>query len=92
MITPLKGAFCFWVVRPCLRLSVWHAYHISGTMPVRILKFHIWIYHKKIADVFFVPFWSYVRLKKPYEILNVRFSKKCLSYGLETLPLIRNGE
>ena len=66
---------------PCVRASVRacvrsiHAFHILWTVHARVLKFHIWIPHGKIADtrffffVFFfltsyLPFWSYAPLKK----------------------------
>ena len=43
---------------------------ILCTVHARVLKFHIWIPHGKIADPYFVsclsylPFWSYAPLKK----------------------------
>ena len=46
------------------------ACHILRTVHARVLKFHIWIPHGKIADpVFFscpsyLPFWSYAPLKE----------------------------
>ena len=42
----------------------------SKTVHARVLKFHIWIPHAKIADLYFfsclsnLPFWSYAPLKK----------------------------
>ena len=46
------------------------ACHILLTVHARVLKFHIWIPHGKIADQYFfscpssLPFWSYAPLKK----------------------------
>ena len=46
------------------------ACHILRTVHARVLKFHIWIPHGKIADLYFfscpscLPFWSYAPLKK----------------------------
>ena len=43
---------------------------ILRTVHARVLKFHIWIPHGKIADPYFfscpscLPFWSYAPLKK----------------------------
>ena len=46
------------------------ACHILQTVHARVLKFHIWVPHGKIADPYFfsytsyLPFWSYAPLKK----------------------------
>ena len=46
------------------------ACHILWTLHARVLKFHIWIPHGRIADQYFfscpsyLPFWSYAPLKK----------------------------
>ena len=64
--------------------------HILRTVHARVLKFHIWISHGKIADPYFfscssyLPFWSYAALKNQNEILSARYLKKYLSQGLET--------
>ena len=48
-------------VRACVRACV----RSSRTVYARVLKFHIWISHGKIADTrFFLPFWCYAPLKK----------------------------
>ena len=59
----VDGAYWFRVVGACI-LS-------SKTVHARVLKFHIWIPHGKIADTCFffscpryLPFWSYAPLKK----------------------------
>ena len=59
---------------PCLCLSCFlmHAvsYELCNGVHARVLKFHIWIPHEKIADLYFfsylscLPFWSYAPLKK----------------------------
>ena len=61
----VDGAYWFRVVCACYRASV----RSSRTAHARVLKFHIWIPHGKIADARFfcpsyLPFWSYVPLKK----------------------------
>ena len=54
-------------------LSILACVHLSKTVRARVLKFHIWIPHGKIADTRFffflscpsyLPFWSYAPLKK----------------------------
>ena len=51
-------------------LSVRASVRSSKTVHARVLKFHIWIPHGKIADTRFfscpsyLPFWSYAPLKK----------------------------
>ena len=60
--TSKKGAYWFQVVHASVRAS--------KTVPARVLKFHIWIPHGKIADTRFfscpsyLPFWSYAPLEK----------------------------
>ena len=55
------------------------------TVKARVLKFHIWIPHKKIADPYFfsflsyLPFWSYGSLKIFEKILSAGYLKKYLS-------------
>ena len=52
------------------------ACHILRTVHARVLKFHKWIPHGKIADSYFftcpsyLPFWIYAALKKQNEILS----------------------
>ena len=59
-------------------------------MHARVLKFHIWIPHGKIADtsIFFFFFFfsfsgSYAPLKNQNEILSARYLKNYLSQGLK---------
>ena len=52
------------------------------TVKASVLKFHIWIPHKKIADLYFfsflsyLPFWSYGPLKNFEKNLVSRISQK----------------
>ena len=52
------------------------------TVKARVLKFHMWIPHKKIADPYFfsfpsyLPFWSYGPLKIFEKNLVSRISQK----------------
>ena len=66
------------------------ACHILWTVHTRVLKFHIWISRRKIADPYFflvrvislsgvMPLW-----KNQNEIFSARYLKKYLSQGLET--------
>ena len=48
----VDGAYWFRVVRPCFRSK--HACHILRTVHAKVLKFHIWIPHGKIADTFYL--------------------------------------
>ena len=54
----------------CVRASVRASVRSSRTVHARVLKFHIWIPHRKIADTCFfscpsyLPIWSYAPLKK----------------------------
>ena len=54
----------------CICASVCPCIRSSKTVHARVLKFHIWIPHGKIADPYFfscpsyLPFWSYAPLKK----------------------------
>ena len=58
------------------------ACHILWTVHARVLKFHIWIPHGKIADTYFfsspsyLPFWSYTPLKKSEWNLTSKVSGK----------------
>ena len=58
----VDGAYWFRVVHLSIRSS--------RTVHARVLKFHIWIPHGKIANTHFfsclsyLPFWSYATLKK----------------------------
>ena len=64
------------------------ACHILWIMHARVLKFHIWIPHGKIADHFFFlvqvisSFWSYAPLKKSEWNLVSKISRKV--FELET--------
>ena len=63
------------------------ACHILWTVHARVLKFHIWIPHGKIADPYFfsclsyLPFWSYAPLKKPEWNLVSKISWKVFELG-----------
>ena len=69
----VEGANCFGFV--CVRdsmipfVTLFDACHILRTVNARVLKCHIWIPHRKIADKYFfscpiyLP-WSYAPLKK----------------------------
>ena len=54
------------------------ACHILWTVHARVLKFHLWIPHGKVADLYFfpcpsyLPFWSYAPLKNLNEVLSAR--------------------
>ena len=58
----------------CVHASICPSICSSRTVHARVLKFHIWILHGKIADTRFfsclsyLPFWSYAPLKNPNEI------------------------
>ena len=58
------------------------ACHILRTVHARVLKFHIWIPHGKIADPYFfsspsyLAFWSYASLKKSERNLVSKISRK----------------
>ena len=58
------------------------ARQILWTVHARVLKFHIWIPHGKIADPYFfssssyLPFWSYAPLKKSEWHLVSKISRK----------------
>ena len=58
-------------------------------MHARVLKFHIWIPHGKIADLYFfscpsyLPFSSYASLKNQNEIMSARYLEKYLVRGLK---------
>ena len=58
------------------------ACHISWTVHARVLKFHIWIPHEKIADPYFFflsalsPLGSYDSLKKSEWNLSSKISRK----------------
>ena len=52
----LSRDLIFRVVRPCICHAFFYACHILWTMHARVLKFHLWIPHGKIAEpyVFFL--------------------------------------
>ena len=64
-----------------------NACHILWTVHVRILKFHIWISHGKIADLYFLscpsyfPLWSYTPLKKSEWNIFSKLSQKVFELG-----------
>ena len=74
----VDGAYWFWVVRASVCPSV----HSSRVVHARVLKFHIWILHGKIADPYFFSctsyllLWSYAPLKNQNEILSARYLEK----------------
>ena len=88
------GAYCFWDVCACVHASIrpsvrpsvtlFDAEHNFWTMHARVLKFHIWILHEKIADLYFfshqdyAPFLSYGPLKKYRWNLVSKISQKLL--------------
>ena len=56
--------------------------YILLTVHARVLKFHIWIPHGKIADpYFFLPFWSYAPLKTSEWKLVSKISRKLFELG-----------
>ena len=65
------------------------ACHILWTVHTRVLKFHIWIPHGKVADPYFfffscpsyLPFWSYAPLKKSEWNLVSKISQKVFELG-----------
>ena len=63
------------------------ACHILWTVPARVLKFHIWIPHGKIADRYFFScpsyllFWSYAPLKKTERNLVSKISRNVFELG-----------
>ena len=71
------------------------ACHILWTMHARVLKFHIWVPHGKIADPSFfsclsyLPLWSYAPLKKSEWHLVSKISRKSIwARGLKLCQLI----
>ena len=79
-------------VRSCVRLCVRSNYacHILWTVLARVLKFHIWILHGRIADTrlfscpSYLPFWSYAPLKKSEWNLMHAISWEPCMLGFET--------
>ena len=83
----------------CVSDTLFDACHILRTVHARVLKFHVWIPHGKIADpwVFFcpscLPFWSYASLKKSEWNLVSKISQKSIwTRGLKLGQLIGNDE
>ena len=76
-VISLSGVMPLWKIR-----MKSDACHILGTVHARVLKFHIWIPHGKIADPYFfscqsyLPFWSYAPLKKSEWNLVSQVSRK----------------
>ena len=72
----VEGAYWFGVVLACVHpsmclfITLFEACHILWTVHARVLKFHIWVPHGKIADTHlfsypsYLTFWSYALLKK----------------------------
>ena len=76
-----------------------NACHILRTVHARVLKFHIWIPHGKIADLYFfsspnyLPFWSYAPSKKiGMKSCQQDISKSILARGLKLGQLIGDVE
>ena len=71
----------------CLFVTLFDACHILWTVHARVLKFHRWIPHGKIADPYFfscpsyLPFWSYAPLKKSDWNLVSKISWKLFELG-----------
>ena len=63
------------------------ACHILWTVHARVLKFHMWIPHGKIADPYFfsypsyLPFWSYAPFKKSAWNLVIKISRNVFELG-----------
>ena len=74
------------------------ACRILRTVHARVLKFHIWIPHGKIADLYFfpclnyLPFWSYAPLKKNQKKIWQDITKTIWARGLKFGQLIGNDE
>ena len=70
-------------MRACVR-HTFCTYCNFKTVKARVLKFHMWIPYKKIADAYFfsfqsyLPFWSYGPLKFFEKNLVSRISQKVL--------------
>ena len=86
----VDGAYWFRVVCVCMCpfVTLFDASHILWTVHARVLKFHIWIPHGKIADLYFFfscpsypPFWSYAPLKKSEWNLVSKISWKVFELG-----------
>ena len=89
----------FWSYAPLKKIRTKSdACHILWTMNARVLKFHIWIPHGKIADpyIFFcpryLPFWSYAPLKKSAWNLVSKISQSIWARGLKHGQLIGDDE
>ena len=73
------GPLSFWAFLHC---TLFDALHKFCTVHVRVLKFHIWILHEKIADTYvflirIVPFsWVMAHWKNMDEILSAKYLKK----------------
>ena len=81
----------FWSYAPLNKIGMkYDACHILWTVHARVLKFHIWIPHGKIADLYFFSCPSYLPFKvmplwkKSEWSLSARYLEKYLSYMLET--------
>ena len=83
------GAYWFRVVRPSVRpfVTLFDACHILWTVQARVFEFHVWIPHGKIADLYFLshpsylPFWSYIPLKKIEWNLVSKIFRKVFKLG-----------
>ena len=49
----LRGSYI--LLSGCAFVVLFDAWHILWTMHARVLKFHIWISHGKIAEQYFFP-------------------------------------
>ena len=81
-VISLSGVMPLWKIR-----MKSDACYILWTVYARVLKFHIWIPHGKIADPYFfscpscLPFWSYAPLKKSEWNLVSKISRKVFELG-----------
>ena len=78
----------FWSYAPLNKIQMKSdACHILWTVHSRVLKFHIWIPHGKIADPYsfscpsYLPFWSYAHLKKSEWNLVSKIPRKVFELG-----------
>ena len=80
----------FWAFLHCTHFDAEHKF---WTVHARVLKFHVWISHEKIADIFFsyqdyTPFLSYGPLKKyGVELYLLHCLKYCQQNILKLLKL-----
>ena len=73
------GAYCFRLVRLFVRAFVCPS--VQKKFKARVLKFHIWIPHQKIADLYFFSCPNYLPMPKlcPFEGLKVQICNHDIS-------------